>query len=250
MQIMVQSNYEILEVREDATRIEIRDAFRKLVLEHHSDRGGDDEQFKKIKQAFDDLKLGKKYPDSPEDKNKKSRFYSGDSEEEKRKRNLILSHDVVEEVRHAQEWTAALNRTDTTGVRLFGSKEVGQLEFERKATKALSIKGKFWAGNLTYEGPIIMWGSISNPYFSEKEHEKTRIHVINGKFSLIDPIENGYVIENGAKIIVDNGDIIVGDVFGKKEILPDPSGKVGMFITHEHFTECQNTQRKNCCWFY
>ena len=60
MQIMVQSNYEILEVREDATRIEIRDAFRKLVLEHHSDRGGDDEQFKKIKQAFDDLKLGKK----------------------------------------------------------------------------------------------------------------------------------------------------------------------------------------------
>ena len=237
MQIMVQSNYEILEVREDATRIEIRDAFRKLVLEHHSDRGGDDEQFKKIKQAFDDLKLGKKYPDSPEDKNKKSRFYYEDSEEEKRKRNLILSHDVAEEVRNAQEWTAALNRTDATGVRLFGSKELGQLEFERKATKALSIKGKFWAGNLTYDGPIIMWGSISNPYFSEKEHVKTRIHVINGKFSLIDPIENGYVIENGAKIIVDNGDIIVGDVFGKKEILPDPSGKVGMFITNEHLTE-------------
>jgi curved DNA-binding protein CbpA len=90
MQIMVQSNYEILEVREDATRIEIRDAFRKLVLEHHSDRGGDDEQFKKIKQAFDDLKLGKKFPDSPEDKNKKSRFYYEDSEEEKRKKSDIL----------------------------------------------------------------------------------------------------------------------------------------------------------------
>src|SRR3989337_213916 len=205
MQIMVQSNYEILEVREDATRIEIRDAFRKLVLEHHSDRGGDDEQFKKIKQAFDDLKLGKKYPDSPEDKNKKSRFYYEDSEEEKRKRNLILSHDVAEEVRNAQEWTAALNRTDATGVRLFGSKELGQLEFERKATKALSIKGKF---------------------------------------SLIDPIENGYVIENGAKITVDNGDIIVGDVFGKKEILPDPSGKVGMFITNEHFTELKAPRGK------
>jgi hypothetical protein len=241
---MVQSNYEILEVREDATRIEIRDAFRKLVLEHHSDRGGDDGQFKKIKQAFDDLKLGKKYPDSQEDKNTKSRFYSGDSEEEKRKRNLILSHDVATEVRNAQEWIAALNRTDATGVRLFGSKELGQLEFERKATKALSIKGKFWAGNLTYDGPIIMWGSISNPYFSEKEHDKTRIHIINGKFSLIDPIENGYVIENGAKILVDNGDIIVGDVFGKKEILPDPSGKVGMFITHEHFTELKAPRGK------
>jgi len=241
---MVQSNYEILGVSENATRIEIRDAFRKLVLEHHSDRGGDDEQFKKIKRAFDDLKLGKKYPDSPEEKTKKSRFYSGDSEEEKRKRNLILSHDVAEEVKRAQEWAAALSRTDTTGVRLFGSKELGQLEFERKATKALSIKGKFWAGNLSYDGSVMMWGSISNPYFSDNQNERTRIHVINGKLSLIDPIENGYVIENGAKITVDNGDIIVGDVFGKKETLPDPSGKVGMFITMEHFTELKALKGK------
>ena len=127
--------------------------------------------------------------------------------------------------------------TDTTGVRLFGSKELGQLEFERKATRALSIKGKFWAGNLNYDGPVIMWGSVSNPYFSDKENEKTVIHVLNGKFSLIDPIENGYVVENGVKIIVDNGDIIVGDVYGKKEILPDPSGKVGLSITNEHFTQ-------------
>ncbi len=234
---MVQSNYEILGIREEATKLEIRDAFRKLVLEHHSDRGGDDEEFKKIKQAFDDLKLGKKFPDSPEEKTKKSRFYSGDTEEERRKRNLILSHDVALEVKRAQEWAEALNRSDATGVRLFGSKELGQLEFERKATKALSIKGKFWAGNLTYDGPVIMWGSISNPYFSNKENEKTEIHITNGKFSLIDPIENGYVVENGAKIIVDNGDLIVGDVFGKKEILPDPSGKVGLSITNEHFTE-------------
>ncbi len=233
----MQSNFEILGVRDDATKHEIRDAFRKLVLEHHSDRGGDDEEFKKIKQAFDDLKVGKKFPDSPEEKTKKSRFYSGDSEEEKRKRNLILAHDVSYEVNRAQEWAEALGRTDATGVRLFGSKELGQLEFERKATKALSIKGKFWAGNFTYDGPVIMWGSISNPYFSEKENEKTVIHVTNGKFSLIDPIENGYVVENGAKIIVDNGDLIVGDVFGKKEILPDPTGKVGLSITNEHFTE-------------
>jgi hypothetical protein len=234
---MVQSNFQILGVRDDATKHEIRDAFRKLVLEHHSDRGGDDEEFKKIKQAFDDLKVGKKFPDSPEEKTKKSRFYSGDSEEEKRKRNLILAHDVAYEVSRAQEWAEALSRTDATGIQLFGSKELGQLEFERKATKALSIKGKFWAGNLTYDGPVIMWGSISNPYFSEKENEKTVIHVTNGKFSLIDPIENGFVVENGAKIIVDNGDIIVGDVFGKKEILPDPSGKVGLSITNEHFSE-------------
>jgi hypothetical protein len=234
---VVESNYDILGVREGATKSEIRDAFRKLALEYHSDRGGDDEKFKRIKRAFDDLKLGKKYPDSPEEQKRKSKFYSGDSEEEQRKRNLILSRDVAEEIKLAQEWAAALNRMDATGTRLFGSKELGQLEFERKATKTLSIKGKFWAGNLRYDNPIIMWGSITNPYFSEHEEHKTRIHVTNGKFSLIDPIENGYVVENGAKIIVDNGDIIVGDVFGRKELLPDPSGKVGMFITKEHFTE-------------
>ena len=82
-----------------------------------------------------------------------------------------------------------------------------------------------------------MWGSITNPFFSEHDEHKTIIHVTNGKFSLIDPVENGYVVENGAKIIADNGDIIVGDVFGRKEMLPDPSGKVGMFITKEHYTE-------------
>lgn len=234
---MGESNYEILGVREDASKEEIRDAFRKLALELHSDRGGDDEKFKRIKQAFDDLKIGKKYPDSVEERHRKSKFYSGDTEEEKRKRNLLLARDVAEEMKIAQEWAAALNRTDATGTRLFGSKELGQIEIERKATKALSIKGKFWAGHLSYDGPIVMWGSVTNPYFSDIEEQKTRIHVSHGKFSLIDPIENGFVIENGATITVDAGDIIVGDVFGKKEILPDPAGRVGMFVTKEHFTE-------------
>lgn len=240
----MESNYDILGVKEGASRLEIRDSFRKLVLEHHSDRGGDDEQFKKIKQAFDDLKVGKTYPDSEEERKKKSRFYSGDSEEEKQRRNRILSRDVADEIKLAQEWIAALSRADTTGTRLFGSKELGQVELERKATKALSIKGKFWAGNLAYNGTIIMWGSITNPYFSDKEEHMTRIHITNGKFSLIDPIENGFVVENGAKITVDGGDIIVGDVFGRKELLPDPSGRVGMFVTKEHFTTLKATRGK------
>jgi hypothetical protein len=233
---MVHSNYDILGIVDGSSRVEIRTAFRKLVLEHHSDRGGDDEQFKRIKQAFDDLK-GKKYPDSKEEKKRKSRVYAYESEEEKRKRNLILSADIAQELKRAEEWAAALNRVDATDIRLYGSKELGQIEVERKATKALSIKGKYWAGSFTYDGPIIMWGSITNPYFSDLEEHMTRIHVKKGKFSLIDPIQNGFVIENGAQIIVDDGDIIVGDVFGKKETLPDPSGKVGIFITKEHCTE-------------
>jgi hypothetical protein len=205
-------------------------------LEHHSDRGGDDEKFKRIKLAFEDLKRGKKYPDLPEEAHKKSRFYSGDSEEEKRRKNLLLSKDVAREIKIAEEWAAALNRVDSTGVRLFGSKELGELEFERKANKALSIKGKYWAGQLTYDGPIIMWGSITNPYFSDKEEHKTHIRVTHGNFKLIDPIENKYDIENGAKITADNGDIIVGSVSGTKELLPDPQGRVGMHVIKEHFT--------------
>ena len=54
---VIENNYQILGVHEGATRKEIQDAFRKLALEHHSDRGGDIEKFKKIKQAYDDLKL-------------------------------------------------------------------------------------------------------------------------------------------------------------------------------------------------
>ncbi|MEK6961685.1 MAG: DnaJ domain-containing protein, partial [Thermoproteota archaeon] len=55
---MVESNYDILGVSDDASQKEIRAAFRKLALEHHSDRGGDDEKFKRIKLAFEDLKQG------------------------------------------------------------------------------------------------------------------------------------------------------------------------------------------------
>ena len=241
---MVESNYDILGISDGASQKEIRSAFRKLALEHHSDRGGDDEKFKRIKLAFEDLKQGKKYPDSLEDTYKKSRFYSGDSEEEKRRKNLLLSKDVAREMKIAEEWSAALNRVDATGVRLFGSKELGELEFERKANKALSIKGKYWAGHLRYDGPIIMWGSITNPYFSDKEEYKTHIRVTHGNFKLIDPIENKYDVENGAKITADNGDIIVGSVSGIKDLLPDPQGRVGMHVLKEHFTHLKAPKGK------
>ena len=61
---MVEANYDILGIVEGTTEKEIRDAFRRLALQFHSDRGGENEQFIKIKQAYDDLKIGKKYPDT------------------------------------------------------------------------------------------------------------------------------------------------------------------------------------------
>ena len=241
---MVESNYDILGVPYGASKKQIREAFRKLALKHHTDRGGDPEQFKKIKQAFEDLKDGIKYPMSEKRRLESSRFYHGDSEEEQRKKNLLLSKDIADEVRLAQDWAGALNRAGATGTRLFGSKELGMMEMEVRANGALAIKGKFWAGNLSYDDPITMWGSITNPYFSEKEEHKTRIKISKGKFSIIDPIKNGFELESGAKIIVEEGDIIVGNVTGKIENVPDPKGRVGMFITKEHWSELRAPKGK------
>lgn len=234
---MVQSNYDILGVKSSASDREIREAFRKLILDHHSDRGGDEDIVKKIIQAYEDLKIGKTYPDTDDEKLKKSRVYSGDSEEERRKRNLVLSGDVAYEMKIAEEWAALLNRSDQTGSKLFGSKELGEVEFERKKSGELFIRGRFWAGHFTYDGPIIMAGSITSPYFSQDEKNKTRITVKNGNFTLLDPLKNNFQIEHGVKIVAENGDVIVGNITGIKELLQDPQGRVGIYVTKEHFTE-------------
>ena len=105
-------------------------------------------------------------------------------------KNLLLSQDISREMKTAQEWAGALNRAGATDQRLFGSKELGQMEFERKITKTLTIKGKFWAGNFTYDNPVMMWGSVTSPYISPYEKHKTHIHITNGDFRMIDSIRN------------------------------------------------------------
>ena len=152
---MVESNYDILGIVEGTTEKEIRDAFRRLALQFHSDRGGENEQFIKIKQAYDDLKIGKKYPDTDIEKIKNSRVYSDESEEDVRRKNQILGQELSKEMKTAEEWASALNRSNVTATRLFGSKTLGEIELERKATGTLSIKGNFMAGSLAYDGPII-----------------------------------------------------------------------------------------------
>ena len=47
-----------------------------------------------------------------------------------------------------------------------------KIELERKATGALSIKGNFMAGSLTYDGPIIMQGSVTSPSWTEEYQNK------------------------------------------------------------------------------
>jgi len=56
--------YDILGVQRTATPQEIKTAYRKLAMEHHPDRGGDESHFQKISQAYDTLG----------DPNKRSRY--------------------------------------------------------------------------------------------------------------------------------------------------------------------------------
>lgn len=49
------SFYDILGVNENATAEEIKKVYRKLAVEHHPDKGGDEEKFKKISEAYDIL---------------------------------------------------------------------------------------------------------------------------------------------------------------------------------------------------
>lgn len=232
---MVESNYDILGISEDSTEKEIRDGFRRLALQFHSDKGGDNEQFIKIKQAYEDLKIGKKYPETDIEKLRKSRVYSSDSEEDIRRKNQILGQELSKEMQTAQEWAAALNRTNTTGSRLFGSKTLGEMELERKANGALSIKGNFMAGELSYDGSIIMQGSVTSPSWTQEF--RTKIHLTKGDFKFVDPIENKYKIENGALIMVDKGNAVVGNIFGRKYKVQDPDGRVGVYLTQEHRTQ-------------
>ena len=231
---MVESNYDILGIVEGTTEKEIRDAFRRLALQFHSDRGGENEQFIKIKQAYDDLKIGKKYPDTDIEKIKNSRVYSDESEEDVRRKNQILGQELSKEMKTAEEWVSALNRSNATATRLFGSKTLGEIELERKATGTLSIKGNFMAGSLTYDGPIIMQGSITSPSWTQEF--KTNIHLTKGDFKFINPLENKYKIENGASIIVDNGNVVVGNIFGRKYRVEDKEGRVGIYQIQENRT--------------
>ncbi len=239
---MVESNYDILGIVEGSTEREIRDGFRRLALQFHSDKGGDIEKFIKIKQAYEDLKIGKKNPDTDVEKLKKSRVFSGDSEEEIRRKNQILGLELSKEMQTAQEWAAALNRTNSTASRLFGSKTLGEIELERKANGALSIKGNFMAGELSYDGPIIMQGNVTSPSWTEEFG--TKIHLTKGDFKFVNPIENKYKIENGAKITVDNGNAVIGNIFGRKYRVEDPEGRVGIYLTQEHRTQILAPQGK------
>ena len=52
--------WEVLGVQADATKDDIRNAFRALALVHHPDHGGKDEDFKRLRGAYDDAMKARK----------------------------------------------------------------------------------------------------------------------------------------------------------------------------------------------
>lgn len=230
----MESNYDILGISEGATQKDIRNAFRRKALQAHADRGGEGAAFIKIKRAYEDLKQGKKYPDTPIEKLRKSRVFTGDSDQEVRRRNEIIGKEISVQIREAQEWAGALYRSGVTGARMFGSKTMGEMEFEVKANRTLFMRGNYMAGSLTYDGSILMQGNISSPSWTREF--RTDIKLRRGDFKMVNPLENKYRIENGAAIVAEEGNIVVGNVFGRKYKVHDPEGRVGVYTMQEHRT--------------
>jgi len=52
--------YQILEIETNATNSDIKKAYRKLVMKHHPDKGGDPEKFKELSQAYETLSNSQK----------------------------------------------------------------------------------------------------------------------------------------------------------------------------------------------
>lgn len=58
---MAQKNfYDVLGVKKDASTDDIRKAFRKLAVKYHPDRGGDEQKFKEVSEAYETLSDEKK----------------------------------------------------------------------------------------------------------------------------------------------------------------------------------------------
>ena len=52
----MQDPYSVLGVNPGATKDEVKKAFKKRAMETHPDRGGNEEEFKKVNEAYEQIK--------------------------------------------------------------------------------------------------------------------------------------------------------------------------------------------------
>jgi curved DNA-binding protein len=57
--------YEVLGLKLGASEADVKKAFRRLAAKHHPDKGGDEEQFKKIKLAYEQITEPEKFKQAP-----------------------------------------------------------------------------------------------------------------------------------------------------------------------------------------
>ena len=55
--------YSVLGVKKNASEAEVKKAFKKLAMKHHPDRGGDEEKFKEINEAYERITSPEKFRD-------------------------------------------------------------------------------------------------------------------------------------------------------------------------------------------
>ena len=52
--------FQTLGVQENASDVDIKKAYKKLAMQHHPDRGGDNKKFQEISEAYDTIKTAEK----------------------------------------------------------------------------------------------------------------------------------------------------------------------------------------------
>lgn len=95
----MENYYNILGVNENATSDEIKKSYRKLAMEHHPDKGGDEETFKKLSEAYDIL--GEESKRQQYDYQRKNHMGGGIFEEffnsfNNRQRQTIVPDKIIE----------------------------------------------------------------------------------------------------------------------------------------------------------
>jgi DnaJ-class molecular chaperone len=89
--------YKTLGLESTATLDEVKQAYRKLAMKHHPDRGGDEAQFKKIKEAYEAISSGKA--------NHKDPFGSFWSNDPRGSNNFQDLHEIFKRGQRAGSWS-------------------------------------------------------------------------------------------------------------------------------------------------